>query len=133
MFIGLYSAVRGFPPKILSNDQAFFRNSVIHNGHFPSPNEAFEFGSSVYELLLNGVKELRVDFHDSMQEARNFPRKKAYEGVKSGEVPVQFAMSTTISLVNIGDPLPMLDAINSVADRLRRHRYSDNPKPAEGG
>ncbi|MCC4603593.1 hypothetical protein HG421_09105 [Xanthomonas campestris pv. badrii] len=133
MFIGLYTAARGYPPKILSSDKASFRNSVIHNGHFPSPNEAFEFGASVYELLLNGIKELRLDFYASMQEARNFTREKASEGVRPGEVPAQFAMSTTISLTNIGDPLPMLDAVNSVADRLRRHRYSDNPEPATHG
>lgn len=128
MFVGLYTAAYGAPPKILSNDEVSFRNNVIHNGHFPTVNEAFEFGQTVYKLLYEGVKELRTHFHDSMQEARDITRQRAYAGLKVGEQPVQFAMGTTISLLVLGEPLPMLDAINAVAERLGRQRASSIPK-----
>lgn len=129
MYIGLYTAEYGRQPPLLQNDTTRFRNSVIHKGYFPSSAEAFDFGRSVYELINRGVRELRTDFADAMQAARDITRKAALSQLKDGEVPATFGMGTTISLMVLDEPKPMVDAINSVAARMHRLRtgyWADN-------
>lgn len=125
MYIGLYTQAYNRPPNVLSSNQSSFRNSVIHKGHFPSPQEVFKFADSVYNILNIGLKELRTDHHDAMQRARGIARDKAYAQVKPNEKPTQFGMGTTISLMVLDDPLPLKDELNKVAARMHRHRSAD--------
>lgn len=122
MFVGLYTAAFKTPPKLLSTQEVKFRNSVIHKGHFPSPQEAFDFGQTVYDLLNDGIKDLRTNFSNEMEEARDITREAAYAQLKPGEQPQQFGMSTTISLFRLDAPQPLRDAVQSVAANLQRHR-----------
>ncbi len=124
MFIGLYTATYGRAPDLLSDNQTSFRNKVIHKGHFPSPQETFDFGGAVLELLKAGVKQLRTDFHDAMQEARNFAIQTAHAQLEASETPTFFGMGTTISLLVTDEPPPMEAALEAVAARLQRQRGS---------
>ena len=122
MFVGLYTSINNRPPEVLSNNQTAFRNSVIHKGYFPSPEDALDFGNAVYKLLNLGLRELRADYHDAMQSARGFAREAAIAELKDGEVLSTFGMKTTISLMVLDEPPPISEAIIKVAERLNRQR-----------
>lgn len=122
MFVGLYTSAFKKAPNLLSPKQVTFRNNVIHKGYFPSPDEALEFGKNVYDLLNFDIRELQGAFSEALQNAREIARRKAMSQLNPGENPAQFAMGTTISLSNLGEPPPILDAINSVIARLHRQR-----------
>ena len=125
MYIGLYTTAYHRPPNLLSNNQSSFRNDVVHKGHFPSKHEAFEFADSVYKTINTGLKELRADHHDAMEKARGITREKAYAKAKPGETPSRFGMGTTISLMVLDEPEPLEKRLNTVAERMRRHRSTD--------
>ncbi|HWJ69971.1 MAG TPA: hypothetical protein VNS79_08000 [Sphingobium sp.] len=126
MFIGLYTAAHGRPPTLLPDNRISFRNNVIHKGHFPTPQETFDFGNSVYELLNLSLKELRENFEEAMQTARSIARQAAFAQLKDGESAITFGMGTTVSLTVLDEPPPMADAINAVAARLRRQRNQES-------
>ncbi|MBR8657881.1 hypothetical protein KDH83_31695, partial [Achromobacter sp. Marseille-Q0513] len=55
MYVGLYTSAFGRVPKVLTSGEASFRNNVIHKGYFPTPQEAFSFASSIYEILNSSI------------------------------------------------------------------------------
>lgn len=129
MFIGLHTAFLGNAPQLLPQKMVTFRNSIIHKGHFPSPQEVYNFGNSVYDLLNAGIKELRTKCPDAVEEARNIARQAAYSQLKEGENAPRFGMATTISLMVQDEPKPLSVAINKVAERIQRHRNESSGPP----
>ena len=130
MFIGLHTSVLRKAPQLLPNKMVSFRNNIIHKGHFPSIQDVYDFGNTVYDLLNSGMKGLRNNCPGALQEARNIARRAAYSQLKEGENPAQFGMATTISLMVQDEPQPLSAAISKVAQRLQRHRNESSTLPS---
>lgn len=122
MYIGIYTVNFRAVPSILTDEQANFRNNVIHKGHFPSPDEAAEFGEAVYKIISTGIRELRSHCDASMQQARQIARNAAAKQVGPNEVCGTFGMGTTVSLLVLDEPPPLKEALGRVAARLARQR-----------
>lgn len=124
MFIGLYTAYRSSLPKLLADGSVKFRNQVIHKGHFPTPEKTFAFAEEVYGLITAGVKELRANYPEPMQAAREIARREATRELKPGENPGSFGMGTAISLLVVDEPRPLGVVANQVRADLSRHRIA---------
>ncbi len=60
-YIITYLFEHNIKPNILSNDERKFRNDVIHQGKYPTREEALEFGQRVYDLLYPELKYLKTE------------------------------------------------------------------------
>jgi hypothetical protein len=58
----------GQPPGLLNNKMINLRNDVIHKGKLPNKSEAIAFGGEVYELIQDGVLQLRKCFLDQVNK-----------------------------------------------------------------
>ena len=59
-YIFLWGVYIKNPPLLLKNKDISFRNSVIHKGKIPTKEEAESYGAKVYELIANGLAEIRA-------------------------------------------------------------------------
>ena len=55
-------------PELVSTDQIWFRNSVIHKGKIPTKDEALSFGNAVLNVLRLNMLQLRSKLEDSVQQ-----------------------------------------------------------------
>ncbi|EJL21219.1 hypothetical protein PMI01_05277 [Caulobacter sp. AP07] len=67
MYLALYLLEVGTLPPTLTNDQTKFRNSVVHDGHIPSEEEAILFGQSVIEIVHTVLIEMNRRYRDAVQ------------------------------------------------------------------
>lgn len=59
------------PPKMLSNSQVKFRNSVIHKGKIPKREEAVKFGDAVLAIVSDCIQKIQSDgFKDQIRNIR---------------------------------------------------------------
>ena len=112
MYIGIYTVNFRHMPNILTDEQAKFRNNVIHKGHFPSPDEVVDFGEAVYKIISAGIRELRSHCDADMQQARQIASNAAAKQIGPNEKPGVFDMGTTVSLLVLDEPPPLKEAVH---------------------
>lgn len=65
-FLAIYMAEHQKHCDYLSRELIELRNNVVHKGYFPTRAEAFNFGKSIYEYILERIIELRKDYFDEI-------------------------------------------------------------------
>jgi hypothetical protein len=65
-YVLLYGIEFAKSPHLLSNKMTELRNDVVHKGKLPSRKEALGFGSAVYEVIQESVRQLRTTHLDQV-------------------------------------------------------------------
>ncbi|WP_236234276.1 hypothetical protein [Pseudomonas tohonis] len=88
MYIGVRTLKEGKEPPTLSQSQIKFRNLVIHKGYFPSGEESFEFGCSVFRLIMDEVMRLDAVYKSAVADETLYHRVRNSDLLNEGENPV---------------------------------------------
>jgi hypothetical protein len=84
-FIAVWTQALGEVPPLLNDRQVNFRNRVIHQGYFPSRDEAIAFGEEVLRLLRAYLSLLEADAPSGLKALRNLRGAEIVAAVNSGE------------------------------------------------
>ncbi len=72
----------GIPPKILSSDDASFRNNVIHKGYFPNEKETLSFTSKVASIITDNFKSINGN-KEKIEKFNNLLRNEFFTSAKA--------------------------------------------------
>lgn len=67
-FLTLYMAEQKTPCKYLSRDMIELRNNVVHKGYFPTKQEAYKFGKTIFEFIFERIVELRNGYSKEISD-----------------------------------------------------------------
>ncbi len=131
MYIGLYTAIHQKMPNLLPQKMTALRNSVIHKGHFPTPQESFDFGNAVYALLSEGLNELNQRYPDALVGVRVARQSALYAQLRPGENPSIFYVGMTIDIDCAVERKPFEEVVKAAAARLYHQRCTAGPSMVE--
>jgi len=97
MYIGVRTLKDGKQPPILNSLLTKFRNSVIHKGYFPSGKEAFDFGETVFRLILDEVLRLDEHYKNAVIAQTNVRRERTSKSLNKGEAPLVFGFGLAVA------------------------------------
>lgn len=66
-YVMMYTETFGCVPELLSNQQAKFRNGVIHKGEIPNRDEAIEFGQVILDIVISTKWALQDKYPDAVR------------------------------------------------------------------
>lgn len=88
MYIGLRTSKDGNPPALLAPSMTALRNSVIHKGYFPKPEEAYAFGEAIYGLIKSEVHRMCSRSEIFVHTVKEMRRIDACAALKAEERPL---------------------------------------------
>jgi hypothetical protein len=100
-----------------------FRNNVLHDGYFPSRDEAMSYGRYVHDTILDGLEELRAEALRSIQlevsavVSRAHDLLRARPGNESETIQTQL-LGTLVNCLGGGTRRPFDEAFRMFADGL---------------
>jgi hypothetical protein len=101
-FVFLWGYFFGECPKVTSDKDAKFRNNVIHNGYFPTRDEALAYGNIIVTILRSQVVKIHNKFSEEIRIITDENRKHLVQPL-IGQSPIVALMNHTILNVMEGD------------------------------
>ena len=120
-FLTSWAIDRKTKPPTLGRAMVEFRNKVIHQGKFPSREEATLFGQAVLDVAFEVLKSLRP--HEEHVRARvhaDLRARSAAAGIRPDEVPSTMGWSTILDLARADYDVRRPDLDQAISEYRRR-------------
>jgi hypothetical protein len=111
-------------PPLLRNDDAGFRNAVVHKGRIPTREEAVSYGGRILDVVRPAMRLLKEQLADEIRNAVVAHLHRAQEEAGGADVPtVTMAGGTILSLMHQEEEeRPLEESLDGLARYMARMR-----------